>query len=149
MDNYEKNERYSELMEKLKKSIEEEFYYEAIFIVYAILEDRTESILRHANIDNINDAGRSMTLNEKLNIINNNSKFKNDYIEGHLTRELINKIHIWKNRRNILIHDLINVKYNNEQIRHLAIEGYDLIKRINNKSTLINKYNDKKFNDYK
>ena len=45
-------------MEKLKKSIEEEFYYESIFIIYAILEDRTESILKHANIEIIGEGVR-------------------------------------------------------------------------------------------
>ena len=48
MNNKQKNLKYADLMLKLKKSINNEFYYESIFIEYAIFEDRTESLLRHA-----------------------------------------------------------------------------------------------------
>jgi len=143
MNNYLKNEKYIELMEKLKKSVEQEFYYESIFIIYAILEDRTESILRHANISTIDENNRNLTLNDKLNIISKDNIFEQEYIKKHLTKDLISQIHLWKNKRNVLIHDLINTNYNNEKIRILALNGYEIVKKINNKSTLINKYNDK------
>lgn len=143
MNNYKKNERYSDLMEKLKKAVEEEFYYEAIFIIYAVLEDRTESLLKHANIKITKDNNRNLTLNEKLNKISNENIFKQEYIKKHLTEELIKQIHNWKNKRNVLIHDLVNAEYNNEEIKELVFEGYEIVKKLNNKSTLINKYNDK------
>lgn len=146
MDNYKKNEKYSDLMEKLKKSVEQEFYYESIFIIYAVLEDRTESILKHANIDVKKDNNRSLTLNEKLNKISKENIFEQEYIKKHLSEDLIKQIHDWKNKRNVLIHDLVNVEYNNEEIKELAIEGYNLLKIINNKSTLINRHNDKVLN---
>ena len=143
MKNYQKKEKYSELMEKLKKSVEEEFYYESIFIIYAVLEDRTESILKHANIKVTKENNKVLTLNEKLNRISNEDIFNEEYIKKHLPKDIISKIHLWKNKRNILIHDLVNTEYNSEEIKELAIEGYELIKLINNKSTLINKHNDK------
>lgn len=146
MDNYKKNEKYSDLMEKLKKSVEQEFYYESIFIIYAVLEDRTESILKHANIEIKKDNNRSLTLNEKLNKISKENIFEQEYIKKHLSEDLIKQIHNWKNKRNVLIHDLVNVEYNNEEIKELAIEGYNLLKIINNKSTLINRHNDKVLN---
>ena len=36
MKNYKKNQTYAELMEKLNLAIKNEFYYEAIFIAYAV-----------------------------------------------------------------------------------------------------------------
>ena len=146
MNNYKKNEKYSELMEKLKKSVEQEFYYESIFIIYAVLEDRTESILKHANIEIKKDNNRSLTLNEKLNKISKENIFEQEYIKKHLSEDLIKQIHDWKNKRNVLIHDLVNAEYDNEEIRKLAIEGYNLLKIINNKSTLINRHNDRVLN---
>lgn len=143
MNNYQKNERYSELMEKLKKSIEEEFYYESIFIIYAILEDRTESILRHANIETVDENNRPLSLNTKLNKISKDDIFEQEYIKKHLPKDLISQIHVWKNKRNVLMHDLVNTEYDNEKIKILALNGYELIKKINNKSILVNKYNDK------
>lgn len=41
------------------------------------------------------------------------------------------------------MHELINLQYHNNEIEELALAGYELIKILNNKSTLINKYNDK------
>jgi len=143
MNNYEKNERYSELMLKLKKSVEEEFYYESIFIIYAILEDRTESILKHANIETVGDNNRNLSLKDKLIKIKKDNIFDQDYIKKHLSKDLIKQIHLWKNKRNVLIHDLVNADYDNEEIKKLALDGYELVKKVNNKSTLINKYNDK------
>ncbi len=142
MDKYEKNIKYKDLMEKLKNSVKNEFYYEAIFIEYAILEDRTESILRHSNISTINSNGLPLTLNSKLSKIQKSKFYKYSYVRKHLTINLIDSIYDWKNDRNKLIHDLIKANYSNEEIKNVALKGYDLIKKINNKSTLINKYID-------
>ena len=138
MDKYKKNEKYKDLMEKLNKSIKNEFFYEAIFIEYAILEDRTESLLRHAKI---NEKNSTITL--KINKIKTNKIFKDKYINKHLSIELLDKIIKWKNKRNELIHDLIKTKYTNNQIESIALEGYEIVKKVNNKSTLVNKYLDK------
>lgn len=142
MKNYQKNQKYSELMEKLKKSVEEEFYYEAIFIIYAIIEDRTESLLKHANLNTLDEENRDLTLHSKLKIIKEDNNFNNEYAKKHISKDLIKKIYLWKHKRNDLIHDLVNTNYNNEEIKKLAYEGYDIVKILNNKSTLINKYND-------
>ena len=40
MTNKQKNEKYADLITKMKTAIDNEFYYEAIFIEYAIFEDR-------------------------------------------------------------------------------------------------------------
>lgn len=143
MDNYKKNEKYKELMEKLKKSVNNEFYYEAIFIEYAILEDRTESILKHANLSIVDSNKVPLTLNSKLYKIKQSKIFKSSYVKKHLTEDLISSIYDWKKDRNKLIHDLIKSDYSNEKIRSVAFDGYNLIKKINNKSTLVNKYIDK------
>ena len=115
-----KNKIYSELMSKLKKSMSNEFYYEAIFIEYAILEDRTSSLLKHANrkYDNL-------TLNEKLSRIKSLSIFKDKYCLKHLTLDLIDRLYKWKNQRNKLIHDLIKSSYDNLDI--ISSEKSDLL----------------------
>ena len=107
MDNKQKNERYKDLMSKLKKAMNNEFYYEAIFIEYAILEDRTDK-----------------------------------YVTKNINSDLINSLHSWKNKRNDLIHDLIKTKYNNIDIKNIALEGFELVKKLNNKSTLVNQHFD-------
>lgn len=142
IDKNKKRDKYSDLMSKLKKSIEDNFYYESIFIIFAVLEDRTESLLKHAHINIIKHDNQKLSLSEKLDKIKNSEIFKDEYIKKHLTNEMINQIYEWKNKRNLLMHNLINLEYCNSEIEELALDGYELIKKLNNKSTLINKHND-------
>ena len=145
MNNYEKNEKYADLMGRLKEAINRDFYYEAIFIEYAILEDRTESLLKHAKLSLTDYNGVPLNLNSKLQKIKHSVIFyKDEYINKHFTYNLISDIHMWKNRRNELIHDLIRTKYNNEDIKQIALDGYEIVKVANNKSRLVTKYLDKK-----
>ena len=46
--NQQKYENYKEQFKRLNRALANGFNLEAMFIEYAILEDRTESILRHA-----------------------------------------------------------------------------------------------------
>jgi len=149
MNNKEKNEKYAVLMSKLKRSINNEFYYESIFIEYAILEDRAESLLRHAKIPQFDYNGDNLNLNGKLKKIEHSIKFNKDsYVSNHISFKLLSEIHDWKNRRNVLIHDLIKSKYNlDEDVKKIAYEGYDIIKILNGKSALVNKYFDKKYKE--
>ena len=48
MDNNQKYNNYREQFKRLDRSLKNEFYLEALFIEYAIIEDRTESVLKHA-----------------------------------------------------------------------------------------------------
>ena len=143
MNNKQKNLKYADLMDKLKKSINNEFYYEAIFIEYAIFEDRTESLLKHAKYKIIDIDGRNFSLQNKLNKIMNNTKFQDKYVKKHITNELLFKLDNWRNKRNKMIHDLIKCEYTNDDIKKIALEGYELTKKLNSKSTLVTKYFDK------
>lgn len=142
MNNKDKNKIYSDLMSKLKKSMSNEFYYEAIFIEFAILEDRTTSLLKHAN-----KKYKDLQLAEKLYKIKTLSVFKDKYCKKHLTLDLIDRLYKWKNKRNKLIHDLIKSSYDNLDIKGVAEEGYELIRKFNGKTTLINKHLDNIYKD--
>ena len=147
MDKKIKNLKYKDLMEKLKKAVNNDFYYEAIFIEYAIFEDRTSSLLKHSKLSLLDYKGEELNLNSKLKKIERSARFYNDkYVSKHINQELLSKIHIWKNKRNILIHDLIKTNYNDEDVKDISLDGYNLIKIINNKSTLVNKYFDNLLN---
>ncbi len=141
VDKMEKRAKYAELMVNLKKAISNRYYYEAIFIEYAILEDRTESMIRHAGIK-FRD-GVIVTLDLKLKVIRSNAKFRDYYVKQHIKRDMIEGIMRWKSKRNRLIHDLVNTRYRNKEIEVLANDGYEIVKVFNNKSTLVNKYFDK------
>ena len=143
MNNYKKYEKYKNLMGKLEKAKKNEFYYEAIFIEYAIIEDITESLLSHAKLKTTDSNEKEYSLNIKLKKIKGSEKFNQRYIKKHISNDLIENIFNWKNKRNKLIHSLISCKYSDEEIKNIALEGYYIVKKLNNKSTLVNNYLDK------
>ena len=146
MKNYKKNQTYKELMEDLNLSVENKFYYEAIFIEYAIFEDRTESLLRHSKVKH-NLTDKEFTLHNKIKLIKNSEEFKSFYCNKHEILKILSDVAKWKDQRNKLIHDLVNTSYTNDDIKHIALEGQELVCKLNNKSTLINSYFDEKYKD--
>ena len=140
MPNYKKQKKYIDMNERLSLALKNEFYYEAIFIEYAILEDRTKSMLRHAKFS---ESTCDEKLNEKLNTIKNSAKFHDEYVRKHITNELLSNIHNWKNARNKLNHELAECEYSNDYIKKIALDGSKISKKISSKSTLVNKYFDK------
>ena len=138
--NIEKKEKYADLMIKLNKATNEEYYYEAIFIEYAIIEDRLEALLKYAELKYKQDNGTNIDIQKKINKIQNDAKFKDSYIKKHITPKILNEIQLWKNERNRLIHNLVNAKYDNQEIKNIALKGECLAKKISNKSTLIKRY---------
>lgn len=137
-----KKDKYAILMSKLKKATDNEYYYEAIFLEYAILEDRTESLLKHANICIENKKGFPLKLSEKLNKIKDGKEFQDSYIKKHLINELLS-IYDWKCQRDKLMHDIVNLNYENSDIKMLALNGECIIKKLNNKTKLVNNLLDK------
>ena len=146
MKNYKKNQTYRELMEDLKLSLEQEFYYEAIFIEYAVFEDRTESLIRHSKVK-YNLTSKEFTLHNKIKVIKNSEEFKSFYCNKHEILNLLTEVDNWRDKRNKLIHDLVNTTYTNEDIKNIALQGHELLCKLNNKSSLVNDYFDEKYKD--
>ena len=48
--NTQKYETYKSIHESLSKALKYGFYYEAIFLEYAVIEDRLASVLKYAGI---------------------------------------------------------------------------------------------------
>ena len=145
MNNIEKKEKYSNLMSRLKRATDNEYYYEAIFIEYAILEDRTESLLKHAGKKFQENNGNPFKISKKLNKLKSEKGFQTSYIRKHLTEELIEKIYEWKIQRDKLMHNIINLQYKNDEIKMVALNGECLVKKFNSKSQLVNKYLDNQY----
>ena len=145
MNNIEKKEKYSNLMSRLKRATDNEYYYEAIFIEYAILEDRTESLLKHAGKKFQENNGNPFKISKKLNKLKSEKEFQTSYIRKHLTEELIEKIYEWKIQRDKLMHNIINLQYKNDEIKMVALNGECLVKKFNSKSQLVDKYLDNQY----
>ena len=142
----EKYRNYKEQFERLNKALKNEFYLEAIFIEYAILEDRTESVLRHAGLwEKYMDKRKMPNIGTKLTFIKNHAKNKTSSFRPYFSDDLIEQLRAWKDRRNPLIHDLLNQRLGDDDLKDLAQEGNQLICELRTRATKHNREVDKKF----
>ncbi len=135
--NMQKYENYREQMKRLKKAMDAGFYLEAIFIEYAIMEDRLESTLRHSNKFN---PSRHGTLDKKLKRLDEMQRQKSGIVRRYFSEELFASIRDWKEKRNRLIHALMKQSLHTEDLKQLAEEGQAIIKTLNSKTSLYNRY---------
>lgn len=130
--NMEKYGNYKEQMGRLKKAMDNHFLLEALFIEYAIMEDRCESILRHRGVFN---PEKHDTINKKLNRIAELVRNKKSLIRKYISDELIEEIKGWKEERNRLIHALMKQSLTSEELEQLAMQGQQIVKTLCSKTT--------------
>ncbi len=146
-DNQLKYENYKEQFTRLKSALNNGFNLEAMFIEYAIMEDRTESILRHADKWEayLKKRGRNdPTLNSKIvyiqKLMESNRK---DLLRRYFSDDLLDCILAWKEDRNRLIHALLKQQLEHNEIRTLAEQGKQLVddlrKRVGNYNRAIDR----------
>ena len=136
-----KQDQYAIMKVQLKKAMRSKFYFEAIFIEYAIIEDRAESVLNHAGGIKLTDCrGNPLKLQNKLNKIRDNSHFQDSFIRKRITPELVERIREWKDKRNNLVHNLMNGSSDFIELEKIAVEGSDLVRIFDNKVKSVNNY---------
>ena len=131
--NMQKYRNYQTQFSRLNKAMKEEFYLEAIFIAYAIIEDRTESILRHAGKWESYEKsrrGRNATLDSKIRYIQKMAEEKNTLANRHLANGTLQQIWEWKEERNRMIHALLKQKLEDDELETLAQTGKDLASNL-------------------
>lgn len=119
-------------MGRLRKAMDNQFLLEALFIEYAIIEDRCESLLRHSGVFN---PEKHDTLNKKLNRIAELARNKRALIGRYVSAELIGRIRAWKEERNRLIHELMKQKLTREELAQIATEGQQIVRELCSKAT--------------
>ncbi len=137
-DNMQKHTNYRMQMGRLKKALTSEFYLEAIFIEYAIMEDRLESVLRHSGNWNPKP-GTFPSLDFKRKKIAKLAEEKKSLIRKYFPEELTDSIEVWKNERNRVIHALMKQSLHTGDLKKIALEGESLTKLLCNKSSLYNR----------
>lgn len=137
--NLEKQNIYADLKKKLSRAMRAKFYYEAIFIEYAIVEDRCRSVLRHAGVSYLTNKGRDIGLKEKLKRIEKMLP-ASDYVKKRLTPEFLQEIKVWKERRDDLTHKRADIPYDHEDIEAIAVAGREIVRVLENKVKSVNNY---------
>lgn len=139
--NMQKYENYKEQFKRLNKALDNGFNLEAIFIEYAIIEDRTESILKHAEKwDSYlkNRRNGNSTLDSKIRYIQKIAENKKDVSHKYFSDDLLSEILAWKEERNKLIHALLKQQLEHNELSGVALKGDELVKKLKLKS---NNYN--------
>ena len=136
--NMDKCKAYQTMKDNLSKAMRSEFYYQAIFIEYAIIEDRCLSALVHAGVKYQDSRGNELSLARKIEKMRKNPAFTNSYVRERITEELLDQILEWKRERDRLIHALAKIPYDNEYVKNVAEQGKELVRVLDNKVKSIN-----------
>lgn len=128
--NMEKYDNYKEQLGRLKKAMDNHFLLEALFIEYAVIEDRTESILLHADKQVRERAG----LMEKVKAIRK-LQAKDTLICKYILPDMMDAIEAWSKKRNDMIHSLMKQTMTTEDLEQITSQGQVLVKTLCSKTT--------------
>ena len=132
--NLQKYENYKEQFKRLDKALKSGFNLEAIFIEYAIMEDRTSSILRYENNSIKSKGDRQPSIDAKLRKIKTIAREKKSLPNRYFPDEFIDRVILWKDERNRMIHALLKQQLTTEGLASFAEEGKTLARELSNKA---------------
>lgn len=138
--NTEKFDAYRRMKADLKKAMAAGFYYQAIFIEYAIVEDRCCSALKYAGVKYQDKNGHDFSLSKKINTLKNNPVFAAEYPRSKLPIGFLDELDKWKHDRDDLVHHLANLPYDDDALRQTAERGKLLIDRLSDRVNSVNNY---------
>lgn len=133
VDNMQKYENYKEQSKRLNRAISAGFYLEALFIEFAIIEDRADSILLFEN--NSIKSDRFVSIDRKLKTIKKIAEQKKSLPNRYFSDDLIDRILLFKDERNRMIHALMRQQLTTEELRDLALLGKELETTLCRRST--------------
>ena len=135
IDNMQKYENYREQFKRLNKAFDYKFYMEAIFIEYAIMEDRAEAILRYEeNEIKPKNENEFISITRKLNKILTISRQNKSLPQRYFSDGIIESISEWIKRRKALIHALLKKELTTEEVEVFALEGKQLTRKLCDKA---------------
>ena len=106
-----------------------------MFIEYAILEDRTTSILRYeGNSIKPRNENDYVSIDRKIKKIIKLAENRKGIARRYFGDGIMESVQVWKEHRNSLIHALMKQHLTTEELQNVAENGYELVKRVSNKS---------------
>ena len=142
IDNQQKYQNYTEQFRRLNKALANGFNLEAMFIEYAIIEDRTESILRHTGYWDAymkKRGSHSITINSKITYIQGKVNAGDKLLRKYFSDDLLDRILTWKEDRNRLIHALLKQPLAHNEVSVLAAQGNELVRALRSKASSYNR----------
>lgn len=138
VDNQQKYLNYKEQFKRLNRAIANGFNLEAMFIAYSIMEDRSESVLKHAGkydryIEKLK--GRNPSIDSKIKEILKCRSDRKDLMYRYFSDELLDNILDWKDERNRIVHALLKQELTSEELENLALQGKEYARQFCNRAT--------------
>lgn len=141
-ENIQKYHNYKEQFKRLDKAVNQNFYLEAIFIEYAIFEDRAESVLHHAEKWDAyikSRRGHEPNLYTKIKYIEKASEQKSLLLHRYFSDSLLEDIISWREERNRIIHALMKQALTTDELEHIATQGRNYARTFRNKAANYNR----------
>ena len=139
--NKEAFETYRVLFGRLRRALNSRFFLEAVFIEFAILEDRSAALLRHLCNKSDDKAKISTKINKLLNLQRTN---KHPSLVKNFNGDFFCDILAWKDRRNQLIHALVRKSPDELEWEACALDGYDLVRNLSDRTRSIKRQVERK-----
>ena len=142
ISNQQKQANYTEQFRRLNHALKNGFNLEAMFIEYAILEDRTESVLKHGGYWDAylkKRKGKEPTISTKISYIQGKANADDKLLHKYFSDDLLDRVLLWKDERNCLIHALLEQRLTNEEVSAIAATGNDLVRTVRSRATTYNK----------
>lgn len=131
----EKQKNYKTQFQRLKKAMDNAFYLEAVFIEYAIMEDRTESILSYEGYKiNSRNPNGFVSFGEKKRKICDVARGKKTLMNHYFSDDIMDRAMEWVNERNSVIHALLKKNTTTEELKAFAECGESLCKELRNRA---------------
>ena len=137
-DNQQKYLNYKEKFKRLNRAIASGFNLEAMFIAYSIMEDRSESVLKHAGKYEkyLKKRGnRNPSIESKIKEILKCRSNRKDLMYRYFSDDLLDKILAWKEERNRMVHALLKQELTSEELENLALQGKEYARQFCNRAT--------------
>jgi hypothetical protein len=117
------------LVEKAGLAIKNEFYLEASWILSSIIEKKMKDLL--VRLEN-HKPGIGFSLEQcikRVKYLHLTSKYP--HLASHFTVMFIDELRNWKNQRNIIMKDMLEVHVSKDRKERLAMDGIRLLKEFN------------------
>ena len=146
-ENMKKFYRYKFMFGNLNESIKAGYYLQAVFIEYAIIEDRASSIIAHTLGENKTktNKGKPKNLADKIKMIKGYARDdKSDaWMKKYLSADLLDQIEDWKGRRNRCVHALMLRFDSQDELAQLAEEGRTIARAFSDIAGKVRKHSEK------
>lgn len=116
---------YEKYFSRVTEAIQHEFYLEATWIIYSLIEDRLKSLSTeklHLTLIRNNVESMIIALRNEVKV--------NSMLSEELSFELLDDIDIWRKERNNVIHFLTQERINETQLKEISLKGVSFLKSI-------------------